>query len=251
MVRQSFKLIGGIMQKFIYSLIACSFALAAAGCGASSYHSKESPNLPAGRMNEPASDPAADQKTAGDSQPVSAFRFAIDQKEVTEEQFNQAISAELARTPVNFDTQLITVGESKLTAERKWVFLGDSATMTLSGETCKEGQTVLAARDMQNNFQRVLTAAAGMTIPFRIGKKRTFLEMPTEYEPGTLGEGYPKLQPVAGEPSLTSLLGQANKDLSYNLSIEDRKLTLTILKPTGPSQYLTVQAEYMPSGCIR
>jgi hypothetical protein len=205
------------MQKFVYMILTGSFAIVTAGCGASSFHS---PASPVG--SSPVAQPAVEEQVA-----TTAFRFAIDQKEVSEEIFNQTISAEFNRTKVSFDFKKISVAEFKLNADHTWVFGGDSASLQISGEVCKEGQTVLQVTDDQGQPSRVLSAAAGLTIPFRMGKVRTLLEMPTHYE------------------NPNGLLA-----LSYNLKIEDRKVTLTILKPTAKSQYLAIQADYTPSDCV-
>lgn len=228
------------MSKFVYTLLAGSLALVAVGCGPSSFHA---PASPVG--GSPVVQPAEK------NQDVTAFRFAIDQKEVSEESFNQALAAELARMKTGLDAKTITVAEYKLTPDRAWAFTGHSAVMKVAGDLCAENEVALQMTSSQNQASRVLTAASGLTIPVRLGTARTLLEMPTEYQnPNTLfARGISKLQPADATPPLTSILNAATSGLSYNLKIEEGKLTLTTLKMTEKSQYLAIETEFTSTGC--
>lgn len=232
------------MQKFFPGFIVGSILVSLVGCGSSSSSFEPSANT--------TNDPKVEIQDPGKTT-VSPFRFRLNKKEINENAFNEAIAKELARYQIRYSFEKVSIRQLKFNTDRTWSPSGNSVELTVSGEVCKEGQLVLGVHAYQNDFAKLLAAAAGLKIPYRLDQQRSLLEMPAQYENQTsvFGRGYPKLEVVDPATPLTSLIADANRgsELHFDAEISDRNIDFTLMKALGKSQYLLISVSYAPFGC--
>lgn len=232
------------MQKLFSCAVASLLLLSTVGCGSGVSTLEPSTNVP----SVPKGEVPSPRGTVS-----SPSRFRLNGKEIDEPAFNRAIEKELARFSIRYSFEVMSIRQLRFNADRTWSPSGDSVELTVSGEVCKEGQLTLHVRAYQNDFAKMLTLAAGFKIPYRLGQKRSMLELPTQYENqmSVFARGFPKLEVVDPSMALSGLIAAENRgaDLYFDATISNRNIDFTLMKSLGISQYVLIAASYAPFGC--